>query len=96
VNWLFFNVLPCVAPGLHIHVHDVFWPFEYPPHWLKRRRAYNELYLVRAFLANNERYRIELFSNWVWKTHRELFTGVRAAETEFSKTAPGSLWLEKV
>ena len=96
VNWLFFNVLPRVAPGVHIHVHDMFWPFEYPERWLRQRRAYNELYFVRAFLANNDHYRIRLFSSWVWQTHPELFTGVRPGETKFTRVEPGSLWMDKV
>jgi len=34
VAWLYFHVLPRLAPGVAVHVHDVFWPFEYPPAWL--------------------------------------------------------------
>ncbi|HVB44040.1 MAG TPA: class I SAM-dependent methyltransferase [Streptosporangiaceae bacterium] len=30
VVWLFLHVLPRLAAGVIVHVHDVFWPFEYP------------------------------------------------------------------
>ena len=34
VNWLVFNVLPRIAPGVIVHFHDIFWPFEYTRDWL--------------------------------------------------------------
>jgi hypothetical protein len=30
VNYLAFEVLPRLAAGVLVHVHDVFYPFEYP------------------------------------------------------------------
>src|SRR5471032_1228815 len=48
VNYLFFEVLPRLASGVVIHVHDIFWPFEYPEEWFREGRCYNELYLVHA------------------------------------------------
>ncbi len=95
VNWMFFNVLPRLAAGVIVHIHDVFWPFEYPKRWVRQRRAYNELYLLRAFLMYNEEFRVKLFSNQMWKLHRELFTGIRPGESVWSESPPRSLWLEK-
>ena len=34
VNWMFFEVLPRVAPGVWIHFHDIFWPLDYPAEWV--------------------------------------------------------------
>ncbi|HTQ38027.1 MAG TPA: class I SAM-dependent methyltransferase [Pirellulales bacterium] len=62
VNHLLFNVLPRLRPGVMIHMHDIFFPFEYPLQWLKDGRAWNELYLLRAFLQYNNAFEI-LFSN---------------------------------
>jgi len=31
VNYVFHKILPVLASGVHIHFHDVFYPFEYPP-----------------------------------------------------------------
>ena len=42
VVWLFLHVLPRLAAGVVVHVHDVFWPFEYPAHWLEQRRDWTE------------------------------------------------------
>ena len=46
VNHLLFEILPRLAPGVHVHIHDVFWPFEYPHHWLAEGRAWNEQYVA--------------------------------------------------
>lgn len=88
VNWLIFNVLPRIAPGVVVHIHDVFWPFEYPKGWLEEARGYNELYLIRAWLMAKPEFSVILFNHWLWEEHRELFTDVRPS-------LPGSLWLRK-
>jgi len=53
VNWVLFEILPRLTPGVLIHIHDVFYPFEYPPEWVYQGRAWNEAYAVRAFLQFN-------------------------------------------
>ena len=30
VNWIFFEILPRLNSGVSVHLHDVFYPFEYP------------------------------------------------------------------
>ena len=105
VNWLVFNVFPRLPAGVHIHVHDIYWPFEYPVAWLKERRGYNEAYFIRAFLVDNPKYRIRLMNNWLWQEHPELFTGLRAGEALATNGlsepgtppvgGPGSLWIDK-
>lgn len=44
----FLEVLPRLPPGVLVHVHDIFWPVDYPPDW--GRRLYSEQYLVGAML----------------------------------------------
>jgi hypothetical protein len=34
VNYLFFEILPVLSRGVHIHFHDVFHSFEYPRQWI--------------------------------------------------------------
>jgi hypothetical protein len=94
VNWMAFNVFPRIPAGVHIHIHDMYWPFEYPTPWLKERRAWNELYFFRAFLMDNPKYRVRLMNSWVWSQHRELFTGL-SVESLASEVGPGSLWLDR-
>lgn len=37
------EILPVLKPGVIIHFHDIFYPFEYPSHWIYREnRSWNE------------------------------------------------------
>jgi predicted O-methyltransferase YrrM len=90
VIWLFLRVLPRLSPGVVVHVHDIFWPFEYPPEWLAEQRNWTESYLLHAFLAGNRSWEILLFSSWLWRHRTEL------VPKRLSAGAPGSIWLRKV
>jgi predicted O-methyltransferase YrrM len=48
---LYFEVLPRLKPGVVVHIHDIFWPFEYPKEWIYAGRAWNEAYLARAVVS---------------------------------------------
>jgi predicted O-methyltransferase YrrM len=89
VAWLFLHVLPLLPPGVIVHVHDLFWPFEYPEEWLRERRDWTEAYLVHAFLSGNAQWEILFFSSWLWRCHPELVPAHLAAE------GPGALWLRR-
>jgi hypothetical protein len=69
VNYLYFDVLPRLAPGVLVHIHDIGFPFEYPRSWVLEGRSWNEAYLLRAFLTFNDRFRIELW-NGSLRAHR--------------------------
>src|SRR5262249_750673 len=58
-----FEILTRLAPGVLVHIHDMFWPFEYPRSWiLEENRSWNEVYAVRAFLTDNHTWRIVMFN----------------------------------
>ncbi len=69
VNDLFFEVLPRLPAGVLIHVHDIFYPFEYPRDWLMAGRYWNEAYLLRALLMGNPGLRVELFTHMLEVLH---------------------------
>jgi hypothetical protein len=55
----FLEILPELKPGVLVHVHDIFLPYDYPPDW--NRRFYSEQYLLAAWLlAEPSRAKIEL------------------------------------
>ena len=72
VNYLFFEVLPRLKPGVLVHLHDIFYPFEYPERWVLQGRAWSEAYLLRAFLQFNREFRVVLFANYIVTFHRAL------------------------
>jgi hypothetical protein len=89
---LLFEVLPALAPGVVIHVHDIFWPFEYPSTWLDEGRAWNETYALRAFLQYNRCFSILLFANCL--VHRDRGWFERHAPT-ILRNVGGSIWLRR-
>ncbi len=92
VNWLFFHVLPRLRPGVVVHLHDIFYPFEYPDAWLSERRSWDESYLLRAFLSFNTSFEITFFSSWIWQEHPEI---VERYLPDAVGDRPGSIWLRR-
>lgn len=69
VNYLLCDILPQLPIGVFVHVHDIFWPFEYPADWIRQGHAWNEAYLLRAFLSFNESFEIVFwtpFAAYLW------------------------------
>ncbi len=93
VNFLVFEVLPRLAAGVHVHVHDIGWPFEYFEDWLKQGRNWNETYLLRAYLADNRCYEIQLWNSYLMRNHG---AALCAALPLSARNTGASLWLRRV
>jgi predicted O-methyltransferase YrrM len=66
VCYEFLEILPALKRGVWVHVHDIFFPHDYPAEWLlKRRLALNEQYLLEAFLSFNHDFEIALANHWL-------------------------------
>ena len=95
VPYLFLEVLPRLQAGVLVHIHDIFFPFDYPSDWVMDGWGWNEQYLVHAFLAGNKTFEILWPARYLWERQR-------AAIVEFIPSAaaltrqPSSLWLRKV
>ena len=48
VTIVFMDLLPRLREGVVVHIHDIFWPYDYPPEW--NGRYYSEQYLLGAYL----------------------------------------------
>jgi predicted O-methyltransferase YrrM len=73
VCYFLFEVLPVLKQGVIIHFHDIFNNFEYPKEWIYEGRAWNEAYMLRAFLQYNDSFEIILFNSFLEDTHEEWF-----------------------
>lgn len=71
VNHLLFNIIPLLAPGVIVHLHDIPYPFEYPDAWFDQGRAWNEAYFLRSFLQYNDTFQILLWMSQIGVTNRE-------------------------
>lgn len=93
LQFLMFEVLPHLPSGVFVHFHDIFHPFEYPEEWLRQERNWNELYLLRAFLAHNEAWEIHLFNSYVASEFGAL---IAERLPLAAKSAGGSIYLRKL
>ena len=93
VNYVIFEVLPRLKTGVIIQIHDIYFGFEYPGVWLCEGRAWNEAYLLRAFLEYNERFRILLFMSYLQNVYEPWF---REHMPETLVNKGGCFWMEKV
>ena len=60
VNRVILDVLPRLAPGVLVHFHDIWLPWEYHPGLVAELGFWNEQYLLQAYLSDNPRWRIVL------------------------------------
>jgi hypothetical protein len=94
VNHLFFEVLPRLAAGVYVHFHDILYPFEYPREWVEDQRyAWNEAYVLRAFLQYNQAFEIAFFNRFVATFHPET---VEETIPTLLLQPGGSIWLRKL
>ena len=93
VNYILFEILPYLKSGVYIHFHDIGYPFEYPKEWIYEGRAWNEAYLLRAFLQYNNTFQIRFFNSFLVKFYKDIFVN----EMPIYMKNPGtSLWLQKI
>lgn len=92
VDRIFGEILPRLQPGVLIHFHDIFYPFEYPIEWVRKGRAWNEVYALRAFLQYNEQFRIVLFNTYLEQLMPDYFAEKMPL---CLKNTGGSIWLRK-
>jgi hypothetical protein len=94
VNYLFLEVIPRLRPGVFVHVHDVFLPFEpYREAVEGMHLFWNEQYLFHAFLLFNSAFEVVLANRYLGaqyeKQLRELFP------TSPWYACGGSFWLRR-
>ena len=59
VNFLYLDVLPRLKKGVIVHIHDIFFPAQYPKDQIiKNRNFWTEQYLLRAFLIYNSHFEV--------------------------------------
>ena len=95
VQFEFLEVLPRLAKGVLVHLHDIFLPAEYPRNWVMRdRRFWNEQYLLQAFLAFNSGFEVVWAGSWMHLNHSDRLT--HAFPSYDAKSVwPGSFWIRR-
>jgi hypothetical protein len=91
VDRIFLKLLPGLAPGVLVHLHDVFLPDPYPPEW--GWRGYNEQLLAGALLQGGG-YALVFASRYV-AARRPEWLGPVARLPLVEGAYETSLWLRK-
>jgi predicted O-methyltransferase YrrM len=90
------EILPRLNEGAIVHIHDIFFPAEYPKNWvLEDFRFLNEQYLLQAFLAFNKSFEV-LWAGSYMHLHHPNKLGAAFSSYSREKPWPGSFWIRKI
>ena len=93
VNYLFLEVLPRLKPGVIVHVHDIFLPFEYRRDWvLDEFRFWTEQYLLQSFLTFNSEFEVLMANYYLNHYHQDQ---LKATFPDLSSWVGGSFWIRR-
>jgi Methyltransferase domain len=103
VNYLFLEVLPRLKPGVIVHVHDIFLPFEYRRDWVKDEfRFWSEQYLLQAFLTFNSEFEVLMANRYLAHKYAEdlkaafpNLENLKATLPNSVKWGGGSFWMRR-
>lgn len=88
VTWIYGQILSRLAPGVYVHLHDVFLPDDYPEEWVRAGWGWNENYLVEAFLQFNTAFDIVLGVQWArYHAPQELVRTFPGLKTSLNREA---------
>ena len=91
VHYIINNILSVLKKGVIIHFHDIHFPFEYPKSWVLDGFGWNETYFIKSFLMYNTSFEILIFSDYLYKFHKGLFSEMPLVHKAYGS----SLWLQK-
>ena len=95
VSWIFGEIVPRLAPGVYVHVHDIFLPGEYPEQWVAEGWGWNEIYLVRAFLSYNDTFEVVWGAQYMLQNHHDDVLAAFPGQREYEHRGGGALWLRR-
>ena len=103
VNFLFLEVLPRLKPGVIVHVHDIFLPFDYRRDWVVDEfRFWSEQYLLQAFLTFNSEFEVLMANRYLAHRYLEDLKAAFPTLANLKGTCPtsvewggGSFWMRR-
>ena len=86
------EIMPALPPGVLIHLHDIFLPYDYPRGWvIGERWVMEEQYLVQAMLQGSHDYEVL----WPGYHVQHVLPGFAAHFHQAQASDATSLWLRK-
>jgi hypothetical protein len=92
------EILPRLAPGVLVHIHDISLPKAYPRVYFEKDHLYwNEQYLLQAFLTFNSRFEVVWPGNYMLLNYPEkvcaVFPEYHDMRKVFPQAEPSSFWI---
>jgi predicted O-methyltransferase YrrM len=95
VLYEYLEILPNLAKGVSVHIHDIFTPNDYPKEWVfDQVKLWNEQYLLEAFLSNNDSWEITGSLNLLFNNHFDELKRVCIYLTK--DRDPGAFYIKKI
>jgi hypothetical protein len=96
VQFEYLEILPRLRPGVFVHTHDIFLPFEYPLSWVRDKKWFwTEQHILQAFLAFNSAFEVVLALSYLQAHHLKLLERAAPFLAEHPSTRPGSFWIRR-
>jgi len=98
VNYLFLEILPRLAPGVIVHVHDIGLPYEYPRVYATSesfRQFWTEQYLLQGFLCFNSEFEVLLAMSYLMTEQMPLFSSAFPNFDPQLDNSSGSFWIRR-
>ena len=93
----YLEILPRLASGVLVHVHDVSLPRRYPKLYFDQGLFWNEQQLLQAFLAFNERFEVLWPGNYMLLKHpqevRTIFPEIDDMRRLYPFSEPTAFWM---
>ena len=98
VQLLYCEILPRLAPGVVVHIHDISLPRSYPKVYFEKNHYYwNEQYLLQAFLAFNSHFEVLWPGNYMMIHHpnalRSIIPEFDLMREQYPSAEPTSFWI---
>lgn len=91
------EILPRLAPGVLVHIHDISLPKPYFQLYFQNHLYWNEQYLLQAFLTYNSRFEVVWPGTYMFVKHPEAvlraFPEIKDMRVQFPLAEPSSFWL---
>ncbi len=86
----YLQLIPKLKPGVIIHVHDIFTPYDYPEEWILHNLfAFNEQYALECLMSGNPALEVILPIFYLWKDYSQELAPFFPTQTH----RPGGFWL---
>lgn len=99
VMFYFTKIFPLLKKNVLVHIHDIFFPYDYPLSWLKQGRFWNEQYFLYVFLQYNTKFKIRFCNSYSGFKYNEELKQLQSNSYEVKNKiaspgfSGGSIWL---